>query len=328
MAVQANFGSVRSVRVTRDNLRFSVVVACFGHERFVEPAIRSAWGQTIGDFEIIAVDDGSPDRTGALLDRLAAESSVPMQVIHTPNGGADKAFNIGAALASGAYLAFLNDDDEYAPDRLDAFGRVIDKVGPSFSWGFSAVYSIDESGAPLRPESIPGSRGVAIELSRTPIEALKSFHLVNTAVSSGNLVVRADLFHDVGGFRSYRHINDWDLGLRLMMVAEPAILDRPLYRYRVHPANTFDETPARAEVLAMRASHRDAMASDDGHVTGRDPERDTVSDVLAVLDNEERFVVRIALWWLRALRSVRPAHAILRSAARSARGVRRRLRDR
>jgi hypothetical protein len=112
-----------------------------------------------------------------------------------------------------------------------------------------------------------------------------------------------------------------------MMVAEPSILDRPLYRYRVHPANTFDETPAEAEVLAMRASHRDALASDDGHVTGGEPPRDTISDVLAALDNEERYVVRIALWCIRGLRAVRPAHAIVRTAARSARAVRRRIRD-
>jgi hypothetical protein len=167
---------------------------------------------------------------------------------------------------------------------------------------------------------------VAIELSSRPIEALTNFYLVNTAVSSGNLVVRAGLFHDLGGFRPYRHIHDWDLGLRLMMMAEPAILDRALYRYRVHPANTFNESLAEAEVLAMRASHRDAMALADGQVTGAPQPHIPQFDVLSTLDVEERYAVRAALWSLRGLRAVRPAHAIVRSAARSARALRRRLR--
>ena len=305
---------------------FSVLVACFGHESFVDGAIRSVWGQTIGDFEIIAVDDGSPGHTGALLDQLAAESRVPMRVLHTLHGGADTAFNMAASMAAGAYLALLNAEDEYAPDRLDAFGRVINKVG-RFSWGFSAVSAIDESGAPLRPDSIPASRRRAIELSSKPIEALTNFYLVNTAVSSGNLVVRTGVFRDVGGFRPYRHIGAWELGIRLMMVAEPAILDRSLYRYRVHAADTMDEPAVEAEVRAMRASHKEQLGIDWGPASGAPQKCRSLSEVLSALDEEERYAVRVALWSLRGLRAVRPAHAMVRSAARSARAARRRLRS-
>jgi glycosyltransferase involved in cell wall biosynthesis len=124
--------------IFRGHPRFSVLTACFGHERFVDSAIRSVWRQTVGDFEIIAVDDGSLDHTGTLLDALAAESRVPMRELHAVNRGADKAFNIAAKMATGAYLAFLNDDDEYAPDRLDAFCRVIDN--PIHSPGASRRY--------------------------------------------------------------------------------------------------------------------------------------------------------------------------------------------
>jgi len=51
---------------------FSVVVPCYGHARFVAHAIDSLWAQTVDAFEIIAVDDGSPDDTGEILDHLAA----------------------------------------------------------------------------------------------------------------------------------------------------------------------------------------------------------------------------------------------------------------
>jgi glycosyltransferase involved in cell wall biosynthesis len=310
-----------------DRPRFSVLVACYGHERLVEVAIRSIWAQTVGDFEIIAVDNGSPDHTGTVLERLAAESRVPMRVLHTVNMGADKAFNIAAAMATGAYLAFLNDDDEYAPDRLDAFSRVIDKSGP-FSWGFSAVSCIDDSGAPLGNDSIPGSRRVAIELSSRPLEALENFHLVNTAVSSGNFVVRADLFHDLGGFRPYRYIHDWDLGLRLMMVAEPAILDRTLYRYRVHPSNTFNESAAEAEVRTMRISHQVEMAFDRDDITLVRPEDGSMPEAMRALESDERYALRAALLSLRMLHAIPLAYGLVRLTARGARAVFRLLRGR
>ena len=243
------------------SLRFSVLVACYNHEQYLAEALGSVWAQTYRDFEIVAVDDGSRDGTGRLLDDLSSRSPVPMHVIHTENAGASNAFNLAASYARGEYLAFLNDDDGYEPDRLAAFGRA-SRIAPGEFWGFSGVQAIDSRGQPIDERSIADARGPAIRASARPIEAALSLARFNTTVSSGNLVLSSGLFRRLGGFLPYAHIHDWDLALRLLWTGLPSILERRLYRYRVHGLNTFDPAPAADEVQSMWESRRRSFEGD------------------------------------------------------------------
>ena len=328
MAIPAAAGSDGCKRMRSEGRpRFSVLVACHGYGQFAERAVQSVWNQTVGDFEIVAVDDGSPDGTGRLLDDLAARSPSPMRVVHNIDGDADKAFNLAASVATGAYLAFLDADDEYAKDRLDVFGRVIDKV-QSFIWGFSAVACIDEAGAFLKPEVLPDSMRAAIELSSKPIEALTSFSRMNPLVTSGNLVVQAGLFRDVGGFRPYRYVHGWDLALRLMWLAEPTIVERALYHFRVHSSTACNGSATSAEVSAMRVSLREAMGFGRDEIASVEREPDSMLDGRSALGADEQYATRAALRMLLVLRAVPPAYALVRSAARFARLANRRLRGR
>ncbi len=87
-------------------------------DQFVARAVESIQGQTFRDFELIAVDDGSTDRSGIILDRLA-ERDIRIEVIHTQNAGAPAARNRALDRARGTYVYFMDADDWCEPYMLE-----------------------------------------------------------------------------------------------------------------------------------------------------------------------------------------------------------------
>ena len=96
----------------------SVIVPCWNVEKWVEDAVNSVLRGTFPDCEVIAVDDGSTDGTGAVLDRLAA-ADARVRVLHQDNRGVSAARNRGLDAARGEFLFFLDPDDWLAPDYLE-----------------------------------------------------------------------------------------------------------------------------------------------------------------------------------------------------------------
>lgn len=101
----------------------SVILPAFNAATTIETAVRSWDGQTMPS-ELIAVDDGSTDATGRILDRLAQERPA-MRVIHQPNGGAAAARNAALAIARAPVLAFLDADDVLHPEALEHLHRAL-----------------------------------------------------------------------------------------------------------------------------------------------------------------------------------------------------------
>ena len=96
----------------------SVIVAAYNIADFIERGLDSICSQTYRNLEIIVVDDGSTDNTGALCDRFAAKDQ-RVQVIHKKNGGLAETRNVGAAKARGSYIAFVDGDDWVDPDMYE-----------------------------------------------------------------------------------------------------------------------------------------------------------------------------------------------------------------
>ncbi|MFH9401495.1 CDP-glycerol glycerophosphotransferase family protein [Streptomyces sp. NPDC017638] len=100
--------------------RFSVIVPCYKVQGFLRECLDSVLGQSFGDFELIAVDDRSPDGCGAILDEYAGRDS-RVKVLHLPeNVGLGMARNAGLPHATGDYLLFLDSDDTLTPGALRA----------------------------------------------------------------------------------------------------------------------------------------------------------------------------------------------------------------
>lgn len=96
----------------------SVIVPVYKAEKYIESCVSSILAQTYGDFELILVEDGSPDRSGEICDALA-KTDPRIRVIHKENGGAATARNAGLDVAKGEFIAFIDGDDCVHPKYLE-----------------------------------------------------------------------------------------------------------------------------------------------------------------------------------------------------------------
>ena len=100
-----------------ENIKISIIMPVYKVEKYVAKAIRSIQAQTLHEFEFLIVDDGSPDKSGAICDQYARRDP-RIKVIHKENGGAPGARNIAIDMATGKYIYFLDADDWTEPMML------------------------------------------------------------------------------------------------------------------------------------------------------------------------------------------------------------------
>lgn len=102
----------------------TVIVPVYKVEPYLETCVNSILAQTFTDYEILLIDDGSPDSCGEICD--AFEKRYPfIKAVHCENGGLSAARNVGITQAKGRYLSFIDSDDFIAPDMLETFYRLI-----------------------------------------------------------------------------------------------------------------------------------------------------------------------------------------------------------
>lgn len=107
--------------------KFSLIVPVYKVEEYLPKCIESVLAQKEQDFELLLVDDGSPDNCGKICDDYAAKYPQKIIAIHQPNGGAGAARNHGIRLSKGEYILFLDSDDYLADDLLSDLAAVIEK---------------------------------------------------------------------------------------------------------------------------------------------------------------------------------------------------------
>lgn len=115
-----------------ENEMISVVIPVYCVEQYIDRCIRSILNQTYGNFEIILVDDGSPDNSGALCDAFA-KMDERVKAYHKSNGGPSEARNFGVAQARGSYIAFVDSDDYLSPEYLEYLHHLIKKYDADVS---------------------------------------------------------------------------------------------------------------------------------------------------------------------------------------------------
>ena len=96
----------------------SIIVPVYKVEKYLEKCVKSILNQTFADFELILVDDGSPDQCGKMCDEYAKMDD-RVKVIHKENGGLSDARNAGINLASGKYISFVDSDDYISNDMYE-----------------------------------------------------------------------------------------------------------------------------------------------------------------------------------------------------------------
>ena len=137
--------------------RFSIVIPVYKTEKYLDECVESVTAQTFGDFEIILIDDGSPDRCGAMCDAWA-EKDRRIKAVHQENGGLSAARNTGIRNASGDYVMFLDSDDWWADNSvLEKIAAHLDRTD-SDVLSFNYCKSFNGNLEPLYfPESLASS---------------------------------------------------------------------------------------------------------------------------------------------------------------------------
>ena len=105
--------------------RLSIIVPVYKVEKYIHKCVDSILNQTFTDFELILVDDGSPDNCGRICDEYAEKDS-RVRVIHKENGGLSDARNYGIDAAEGSILGFVDSDDMIDNDMYDQMIRFLD----------------------------------------------------------------------------------------------------------------------------------------------------------------------------------------------------------
>ena len=119
-------------------VKFSVIIPIYNVEPYLRECIDSVLAQTYGDYELILVDDGSPDGCPAICDEYAAKDA-RIRVIHKPNGGLVSARQAGTEIARGEYVVCVDSDDCNKPAMLERAAALIAEGNPDVI-AFGAEY--------------------------------------------------------------------------------------------------------------------------------------------------------------------------------------------
>lgn len=209
-----------------------VVIPVYNGAPFIEKALRSVLDQELLPERIIVVDDGSTDDTAVIVRGVRGE--VPICYLHKENGGLSSARNAGVRACTARYVAFLDADDEWCPNKLTEQLALFEGSGfPDLAAVYCRYDVIDENSNPVREchivEPDPGNRGAIFE-------RLLAGNVI-TGSGSGILVKREALLA-VGDFdETLSACEDWDMWLRLARQYRFDYVAEKLVSIRRHGAN-------------------------------------------------------------------------------------------
>ncbi|MDS0300396.1 glycosyltransferase [Halogeometricum sp. S1BR25-6] len=137
----------------------SVVVPAYGRPEYLPAAVRSVVEQTYDAVEILVVDDCSPDPIEPTLTEFVEDPAVDLTVVRHPvNRGANAARNTGIEESGGEFVAFLDDDDYWRPEKLERFVDAFERAGPDVGVVYGGVDVVDGDGETVRSVR-PSRRG-------------------------------------------------------------------------------------------------------------------------------------------------------------------------
>ncbi|MDD4138029.1 MAG: glycosyltransferase [Methanoregula sp.] len=204
----------------------SVIIPVYNGQRYLAETIDSVIAQNMTDWEIIAVNDGSTDRSPAILEEYTRKEPGRIRFVTVKNGGVSRARNAGVALARGTFIAFIDQDDLWAPEKI---GQQVAQFNNNEKLGLSFTNEsiIDETGT------------VVLEnvLKLGPRQHGKIFEclLFDNFIPISSVMVKKELFLNAGGFNpAFSLAEDYDFLLKIARVAPVDYINEPLLRYREH----------------------------------------------------------------------------------------------
>lgn len=225
----------------------SVVIPAYNAEKFLNNAVVSVWRQEVSDdirLEIIVIDDGSQDDTYQIANLLAQVSPVPMRVLSHPgraNKGVAASRNLGIIESKGQWIAFLDADDEFLPNKTLVQVTWL-KQNPEYLCVCSYGHNVDSNGKPVNGWN---SNQIAGDYQTIDPKARISDPYTFDSLQSGSPVVNStfltyrDVFLWSGLLPEFiaHQVEDWILFTKISIKWSIPLIKEPLIYYRVHPSS-------------------------------------------------------------------------------------------
>lgn len=208
----------------------SVVMASYNYARFIPETIESVLNQTLGDLELVIVDDGSIDNSPEIIRSYQDRDDRVRAVFRSENRGIAKTFNEGIDEAVGKFVAIIGSDDLWVEDKLEKQIEVLD-VDDNLVVHSGAV-TIDAEGNPIPP----------ITEKKTGRQRRKSGNIFRELLE-GNFVCGSSIVFKKSGMNGirlderFRYVNDYKFTLDLAKEHEFYFIPEALVKYRVHGGN-------------------------------------------------------------------------------------------
>ncbi len=205
----------------------SVIIPAYNRAEFLQEALNSVLNQSLSVREIIVVDDGSTDNTA----EVVTDFDEPVQYFPQDNAGAGAARNAGLAQAVGRYVAFLDSDDWWQPEHLEALHDACEKDS-MVGLAYCGKQTVDSKGGALHDE---------YQQTTFPSGWIFANLFSANYISSTSCVFgRREVLLAAGGFptaRVFRNAEDYDLWLRVAAAHPIAGLPTTTVVYRRHEGN-------------------------------------------------------------------------------------------
>lgn len=203
--------------------RVTVLMSVYNGMPYIHEAVESILKQTLQDFRLLIINDGSTDGTEEYLNRLSDQR---IQVVHRSHSGLGAALNTGLSICETDFLARMDSDDVAFLSRLEAQLSFL-KLHRDISMVGTQIAYLGEG----------GRSGFSPPL---PCEHQSIFHdllLGRHALCHPTIMCRTSILREIGGYHTSGIGEDWDMFLRMGEVSRLANLKEVLYLYRVHPGS-------------------------------------------------------------------------------------------
>ena len=210
----------------------SVVIPTYNRAQQTIAAIQSVLAQSYASIEIIVVDDGSTDGSGEVIQRFVSENlndCHQILFVSQPNQGASVARNTGISNARGEYIAFLDSDDSWVPEKLEYQMQALEQFKNECGVCFTDARLVNNSGLDISSFQVHGRNykepmGIDRDVMKSLAESFSGFWI-------SSLLVRADIARQIGGFSpDISFVEDRDFHFRLSLVTSVAYVNKQLIR--------------------------------------------------------------------------------------------------
>lgn len=206
--------------------KVSVNICCYNSEKFIKETLQSILDQTFNDFEVIVIDDGSKDKTRQIIKSF---SDSRIKYFYQDNQGLSISRNKAIELSKGKYIALIDHDDCWIPDKLELQVQLLEK-NAKIGLVYSDSYIVDEK--------LNIKNRFFIDFLPYRGNIIKPLLHLNI-IPCLTAVFRRELVDMIGDFDPALAITeDYDFFIRIAFVADIDYIDKPLARCRIHSDNT------------------------------------------------------------------------------------------